>query len=517
MLKTRLLPHIWFSWLFLILGAFFGLLYAVQLLGYGVDLLRPDLARALHLSLMLYGFAPLMLSVLPFALFEKEGVLKEAALNDLERYFFVWYIFLAFLIFSLLSGNTRGLPFYDFPYALNGILALAGLFYIAAIIRTVKVYTHKPLWVKVSLFLVIVSPFALLLLMNPDYGQVEKMLQGPHGDNTLGMSFALLAIYYLAIKQASDTITFSTRWHFLWMVPLGFYALSVFYRSFIGNLSYNAEWFLQYLTLLYLPILYRWWKDARLDVKRHKTLLISILAFLFVDVEGNILFIPQLRELFHRNDLVVGHAHIAVGIGVLFLALAIIEPFFRLSRGQRYYLAAMLIGMGFVLSISGISQAGFISVDIETVWYLRALFGILFFGGLFMGYTEELVSFLKQMTPIRWYHTAGFLSDGIGGLLLLFFGGWIYAVIGAAYHPGYQQIVFGFVTGVGMLHLAGIFMRNNASQMAMATVLLRTITAAGFFALYEAGVLGWIALAVTITDMTFVLVYLTIIYRRETK
>ncbi|MGC6733079.1 hypothetical protein ACP0F4_25810, partial [Escherichia coli] len=46
------------------------------------------------------------------------------------------------------------------------------------------------------------------------------------------------------------------------------------------------------------------------------------LAFLFVDIEGNILFIPEIRWLFHRNDLIVAHAHVAMGIGVFFMVIA---------------------------------------------------------------------------------------------------------------------------------------------------------------------------------------------------
>lgn len=256
MLKDKVLPHIHFAYSFLVLAAFFGLLYALQLLGLGTGLIRPDLVRSLHISLMLYGFIPLMMTLLPFALFDKEGMVTAEVWRYLERFLQIWYVFLVFLIFSLLAGVTRGLPFYDFPYELNTILALAGLFYIIAIFKTIKGYEVKPLWVQVSLVLVIVSPFALLLLMNPDYGQVEKMLLGPHGDNTLGMSFALVAVYYLVIKLASPQISFQTRWHILWQIPLGFYALSVLYRSFVGNLSYNAEWFFQYLTLLYVPLLY---------------------------------------------------------------------------------------------------------------------------------------------------------------------------------------------------------------------------------------------------------------------
>ena len=87
MLKTRIIPHIWFSYFFLVLAAFFGLLYALQLLGLGVDLIRPDLVRSLHISLMLYGFIPLMMTLLPFALFDKEGVMKAEGIWYLERFF----------------------------------------------------------------------------------------------------------------------------------------------------------------------------------------------------------------------------------------------------------------------------------------------------------------------------------------------------------------------------------------------------------------------------------------------
>ncbi|WP_353662262.1 hypothetical protein [Hydrogenimonas sp. SS33] len=508
MLKTRLAPHIRFSYLFLVLAAFFGLLYALQLLGIGTDLIRPDLARSLHISLMLYGFIPLMMTLLPFALFDRDGVMDEKAAAYLERFLWVWYTFLVFMIFSLLSGVRRGLPFYDFPYELNFLLALAGLFYIAAIFKSIANYERKPLWVKVSLVLVVVSPFALLVLMNPKYGQVEKMLMGPHGDNTLGMSFALVAVYYLAVKLASPKRTFRTRWHILWIIPLVCYLGSVLYRSFVGSLSYDAEWFLQYLTLLYIPLLALWWKDAGLSLKKHLTLFISMAAFLFADVEGNILFIPHLRELFHRNDLVVGHAHVAVGIGLLFLALSIVEPFVRISAKRALYLTAMLLLMALVLTVSGFAQAGFLPMQIEAMWALRALFGLLFIGGLLYGPKLAFPAFIRRLRWVDGYNLAGFLSDGLGGLMLVLFGGSLYHFLGQGYAPGYQQIVFGFVMGVGLIHLLGMLMPAYAYAMAEATVMVRILTAAGFFALYKAGVLGWIALAVALVDLAFVLAYL---------
>lgn len=506
------MPHIYFSYLFLILGALFGLIYALQLIGIAQDLVRPDIARSLHLTLMLYGFIPLMMSLLPFALFDKEGLMTEKAIGHLERFFMLWYLFLIFMMMSLLSGVTRALPFYDFPYALNGLLAFAGLYYILAILDTIKGYRIKPRWVNVSLILVIIAPFGLLLLMNPDYGQVEQMLMGPHGDNTLGMSFALLAIYYLAIKLASPHVTFVTKWHILWQIPLGFYILSVLYRSFVGSLSYEAEWFLQYLTLLYIPILYRWWKDADLSISVNTTLFISILAFLFVDVQGNILFVPELRALFHRNDLVVGHSHIAVGIGLLYLALAIIEPFIKALRLGIIFLASMLVLMTVVLSINGFSQAGFAQVDTMTIWQSRAIFGALFlFGLLFfmkpINFNKQL-SFLSTLSPLRIYHLIGFASDGIGGLLLLFFASTLYGLIEQPFTGGYQVIVFSFVFGIGLIHLMGALLPCYAEPLAMATVIVRALTSAGFFALYQSGTLGWIALAISVIDLVFVLVYL---------
>ncbi|RLA73463.1 MAG: hypothetical protein DRG24_00150 [Epsilonproteobacteria bacterium] len=336
---------------------------------------------------------------------------------------------------------------------------------------------------------------------------------GPHGDNTLGMSFALLVIYYLAIKLAATNTNFTPRWHLLWITPLAFYLLSVLYRAFIGSLSYEAEWFLQYLTLLYLPMLYRWWKDAGLSIKNNLTLFISIIAFLFVDVQGNILFIPELRELFHRNDLVVGHAHIAVGIGLLFLAIAIIEPFINISRIKALFLMATILLMAFVLSWSGFSQAGFGEMDTILMWQFRAFFGLLFLIGL-LAYSNYL-SFLKDATPIGMYHLIAFMSDGIGGVMLLFFGSYLYGFIGQDFAGGYQQIVFGFVTAIGTIHLMGFLFSRHAHALALATTVARIITAAGFFALYKAEVLGWIAAVIAAVDLLFVLVYILYIQKES--
>lgn len=317
--ETFINRHFKISLIFLFLALFFGILYSINLLGFSIqsDTLLPSNMRSLHISLVLYGFVPLMLSYLPFLIIHKERVYSNSGLHYLNLYTIFWYIFLVFMISSLLFGNTRGLAFYDFPYELNFILAFASLFYIIALYKYIKAYETIPLWIKVCLWIVVIAPFTLLILMNPTIGQVESTISGPHGDNTLGMSLALIPIYYLIIKLLNIG-SFKARWNILWIIPMIIYFGSVLYRSFIGHLTYEQEWFCQWLTLLYIPLLYRWYKDSQIENFAKKALLISILAFLFVDVEGNILFIPEFRWLFHRNDLIVAHAHVAMGIGVFF-------------------------------------------------------------------------------------------------------------------------------------------------------------------------------------------------------
>ena len=505
MLKNLIAFHFKISSIFLVLAVFFGWLYSMQLLGALTPLFDPTVARSLHISLMLYGFPSLMLSMLPFALFDKDGLESKSGLHYLNLYFIFWYIFLIFMVAALLLGNTRGLPFYDFPYELNFILAASGIFYFISILKYIKHYSVKPLWVKISLVAVAVAPFLLILLMNPDYGQVEQMELGPHGDNTLGMSFALLVLYFLAIKLASP-IEFKARFHILWMIPLGFYISSVVYRSFIGNLSYEAEWFLQWLSLLYVPILYFWFKDAQVSVKENLFLYISILAFLFVDIQGNILFIPELREAFHRNDLVVGHAHIAVGISMLFLSFAIVKNYFKISNRSIWIWTSIISLMSLALSINGFYQAGYIEVRSELMWQLRSFFGALFLIVLLWFYFSGIR--LANISKLRWYHLLGFLSDGIGGLTLLFFGPFLYGFLQVDFAEGYQMIVFGFMSSVGLIHLLGFIYKEYEDMSAYATIAARVITSALFFAMFKADIIGWIALVVGAYDLVYALIYI---------
>ena len=500
--------------LWLILGLFAGLVYAVEMVGLDgtMTLLSPERARSLHISQMLYGFFPLMLSLLPFALFQKEGVLSETAIEYLRRYFVVWNLFLLFMSMALLFGNIRGLPFYDFPYQLNFLLAFSGLFYLLALLDALRRYEKRPLWVNVSLAAVIAAPIALVVLMNPQYGQVEKTLIGPHGDNTLGMSFTLIPIYYLLIKLVASQ-EFKPRWHWLWIVPLVGYVVSLVIRNFLHPLSYNEEWFFQYLTLLYLPLLWVWLRDAGVDFKTNPYLILSIGAFVFVDAEGNFLFIPEIRSLIHRNDLVVGHAHIAMGLGVAFMALAILYHLVpNLFRRVYAILWTVLMAlMALALTIAGILEARGESGAIEPFLWVRAIVGAMIVA-LILRITYDRVK-MKLDSPLKLYHLSGFLSDAGGGVVLILGGAALFPLLGFHFSGTYEYIVFAFMIGTGLTHWMGL--HHDAHRFAELSASVRAICASVFIALYMAGTLDGIALLVALYDGGFALVYWLILRGRE--
>ncbi|WP_310438718.1 cbb3-type cytochrome c oxidase subunit I [Sulfuricurvum sp.] len=502
------------AFVWLILGLFAGLVYALEMLGLdgSMTLLSPERARSLHISQMLYGFFPLMLSLLPFALFQKEGVLSETAIAHLRRYFVVWNLFLLTMTMALLFGNIRGLPFYDFPYQLNFLLAFSGLFYLLALVDALRRYEKRPLWVNVSLAAVIAAPIALVVLMNPDYGQVEQTLVGPHGDNTLGMSFTLIPIYYLLIKLVA-TQEFKPRWHWLWIVPLAGYALSLIIRNFFHSLSYNEEWFFQYLTLLYLPLLWVWLRDAGVSFKTNPYLILSIWAFVFVDLQGNFLFIPELRALIHRNDLVVGHAHIAMGLGVAFMALSILH-YLLPNLFRRVYAiiwTVLMALMALVLTIAGVIEAGGFGGAIEPFLGARALIGALLVG-MVLWITYERIKF-KLDSPLKLYHLSGFLSDAGGGVILILAGAALFPLLGFHFSGTYEYIVFAFMIGTGLAHWYGL--HRDPYHFAEFTASVRAVCASVFIALYLAGILDGIALLVALYDAGFALVYWLVLRGRE--
>ena len=505
--------HFKISLMFFALGLIFGLIYSINLLGFSINsqTLYPSNVRALHISLMLYGFVPLMLSYLPFLLINKEVGSSLKGIYFLNLYTLFWYIFLIFMISSLLFGNTRGLAFYDFPYELNFILAFAGVFYIFALYNFIQQYKVYPLWVKVCLRVVIIAPITLLILMNPIIGQVESTVSGPHGDNTLGMSLALIPLYYLIIKLLNKG-EFIARWNILWIIPTVFYFSSVLYRIFFEPLTYNQEWFLQYLTLLYVPLLYRWYKDANIENFAKLSLLISIVAFLFVDIEGNIIFIPEIRWLFHRNDLVVAHAHVAMGIGVFFMALCMFTSYIKELKKISFYFTYLLglVGIFVSLSISGFIQSGLIKINIEILWTLRSLFGLITISSLLF-----FIKYKYSFTNLQKYNLMGVLSDGFGGVGLILLGSYIYPLLGFSFTNSYEYVVFAFVSMTGVLHFMALKYKEHEIMLTNITVIVRVFISSVFFALYISSALGIESLLIAGFDLAFVTVYLLFFYQKE--
>lgn len=500
--------HFKISICFFALGLFFGILYSINLLGYSIDseTLNPINIRSIHISLMLYGFIPLMLSYLPFLIINKEIGFCNEGLRYLNIYTITWYIFLIFMIFSLLLGKNRGLAFYDFAYELNFLLALAGIFYIIALYKFIKLYKVLPLWIKVCLKIVIIAPIALLVLMNPIIGQVESTVSGPHGDNTLGMSLALIPIYYLIIKLLNED-KFIARWNILWIIPTALYFFSIFHRIFIGALSYNQEWFFQYLTLLYIPLLYRWYKDSNIKIHSKKALLISILAFLFVDIQGNILFIPEIRWLFHRNDLIIAHAHVAMGIGIFFMVISMYIN--HIKELHKYHLKIYLtgiLGIFISLSLSGFTQAGFNMISTQNLWIFRTLFGLVTFSFIF-----SFVKIKTNYSKIQLYNLVGLYSDGFGGIFLILFASFTYPLLGLEFKGIYEYVVFIFVAMTGFIHYVAL--RN--SHLTFITVVIRIFASAMFFALYSSSRIGIEALLISVFDLIFVFIFLIFFNQKE--
>lgn len=491
---------------FLIAALFFGFAYSLNLLGYFFPssiLSAPNL-RSTHISLMLYGFVPLMLSFLPFVLMEKDQIHSEKGFKKLKTYFFFWSLFLVYMSLSLLFGAHRGLAFYDFAYELNFLLAFSGLFYIGALYDYIRIYRVVPRWIKVALYVTLASPIALLVLMNPVIGQVEKTVIGPHGDNTLGMSYTLIPIFYLLIKLHAKT-PFVARYHALWILPLVGYIASVAHRIFVGELSYNQEWFFQYLTLCFVPLLVKWLKDAAIDFKTSPSLWIAVYAFLFVDIEGNILFIPSIRWLFHRNDLVVAHAHIAMGVAVFFMAMAVVAPYLHALKEKAF---SIFYTLGFTLmlialSIAGMTEAGLMQADITLMWTIRMLCG-LFILVVTVGFFSPYYRLhFPDMSVVRSYHLLGFLGDALGALFLLCFADTLYPMMGFSFEGKYEYVVFAFMTTTATLHFYGWLEERYASILARLSAYNRFIVSTMFAALYLSEKLGVEALLVSMYDFIF--------------
>lgn len=494
---------IW-AWIFLA-SVTAGAIYAAQLVGLSIfddTLLNATTTRSLHITLMLYGPVMLALSLLPFSLFSKDGLNLDEAVAPIKSYFFLWHLFLFMAAVSIMLGVQRGLPFYDFAYELNFLLAGSGIFYIIAIFKIIKQYEVPPVWVRVSKATLFSAPVALLVLMNPDIGQVEKTLVGPHGDNTLGMSFTLIPLFYLLIKLHTKE-NFTPKWHIFWILPLAVYVLSVATRIFRGDLSYGEEWVAQWMTFAYAPLLIKWCRDAKLTLKSTPYLVVSIWAFLFVMIQGNILFFPDIREAFHKNDLVIAHAHVAMALGILFMALSALSYFYKLPQKFMHFWN-WVVGIIFVsLTIAGFSEAGYISLDVIPMWWLRLLGGVLAVFGLLYYIIKEIK--IPKLKFINLYHLNGFASDGLGAIILFLFGPLLFSFLGFEFKTTYY-LIFGFMGFVGILHLIGVY--KEAHLFAWLTSIARLITGTVFLSLFYLGKIDALGLLVGFYDISYALIYM---------
>lgn len=502
----KLVEQVMPIWAFIFLGSIAaGVIYAAQMLGFSYldnTLLNAPTARSLHITLMLYGPIMLALSLLPFALFAKEKLDLSDAVEPLKNYFLLWHLFLFMAVASISLGVQRGLPFYDFAYELNFILAASGIFYIVAIFKIIKQYKVMPLWVKVSKALLFAAPLALIVLMNPTYGQVEKTLIGPHGDNTLGMSFTLIPLFYLMIKLHAKE-NFVAKWHIFWILPLAGYALSVATRIFRGELSYGEEWVYQWLTFAYAPLLIKWCMDAKLTFKTTPYLAVSVWAFLFVMIQGNILFIPEIRWPFHRNDLIVAHAHVAIGLGIFFMSLSVLKYFYKLPQKFMHFWLVVIAFIFVSLTLAGFDEAAVFAVDVVTMWQIRLFGGIL----AVVGIVYFIVKKMKFSKPslLQLYHLNGFASDGLGALILFLSAPMLFEFLGLYFSP-YYYMVFGFMGFVGILHLMGV--AKDAHLFAYFTSIARLITGSVFLSLFYLGTIDALGLLVGFYDISYALLYL---------
>ncbi|MDQ7062126.1 MAG: hypothetical protein Q9M43_13810 [Sulfurimonas sp.] len=482
-----------------------GVVYAWQYLGYTLlneTLFNPATTRSLHITLMLYGPIMLALSLLPFALFHKEGLSLEAAVKPLKNYFFLWHLFLFMAVVSITLGAQRNLAFYDFAYELNFLLAGSGIFYIIAIFKTIKQYEITPLWVKVSKILLFIAPIALLILMNPSFGQVERTPTGPHGDNTLGMSFTLIPLFYLMIKLHAKE-KFVQSWHAYWLIPLVAYFISVITRIFTGDLSIEMEWFYQWMTFFYAPLLIKWCADAKITYKNTPYLVISIWAFLFVMIQGNLLFIPEIKEFFHKNNLVIAHAHVAIGLGIFFMGLSVLKYFYTLPAKFIHYWLYVIALIFIPLTIAGFVEANLLDINTLPLFWLRFFGGLLALGGLVYFITKEIPR--PKLNFLNLYHVNGFLSDGVGALILFLFAPSLFAFLGFEFSPVYY-LVFGFMGFVGILHLLGAY--KNAEFLAYVTSIARIITGTIFLSLFYLQIIDGLGLLVGLYDVGYALVYM---------
>jgi hypothetical protein len=201
--------------------------------------------------------------------------------------------------------------------------------------------------------------------------------------------------------------------------------------------------------------------------------------------------------------LIVAHAHVAIGLGIFFMSLSILKYFYKLPE-KFIHFWLLVIGLIFVsLSLAGFDEAAVFAVDVASMWQIRLIAGIV----AVIGLTYYIAKKMKIAKPslIQLYHLNGFLSDGLGALILFLSAPLLFEFLGLFFSP-YYYLVFGFMGFVGILHLIGI--TKEAHFLAYFTSIARIITGTVFLSLFYLGTIDSLGLLVGFYDISYALLYL---------
>jgi len=220
-------------------------------------------------------------------------------------------------------------------------------------------------------------------------------------------------------------------------------------------------------------------------------------------VQGNILFFPEIRFAIHKNDITIGHAHIAIGLGIFFMSMSILSYFYKFPKKFMYFWLYVIGIMSAALSLAGLEEAGILSIDVIAMWYIRLGMGIFAVIGLVFYIAKQMK--YKKPSLLQLYHLNGFASDGLGALMLFLAAPAIFEFLGFAFTP-YYYLVFGFMGFVGILHLLGV--SKESHFLAYMTSIARLITGTVFLSLFYLGEIDGLGLLVGFYDISYALLYL---------
>jgi hypothetical protein len=196
-----------------------------------------------------------------------------------------------------------------------------------------------------------------------------------------------------------------------------------------------------------------------------------------------------------------------MGLGVAFMAFSIAQYLLPkvFDTMMAWGWTILMVLMAGVLSFAGLIEAGMMSGDVNGWLIGRIIFGLMLIVLVKKVLIVHLFKATKTVAPLQLYHWAGFLGDALGGLILLFLGGWLFGVLGFAFSGTYEYVIFAFVIGTGMIHWYGL--QGYESVMASLSALIRFVVASAFAALFMAGILDELALVIALYDASFAMIY----------